>query len=80
MSDGYFPVGTGRITRSPMEMSRLAAAKRAGVKPLKPLTAKERLAQRKAEAEIRAQMPPLEMASPSTSLGTGFTHYLRFGS
>ena len=88
MSDGYFPVGTGRITRTPMEMSRLAAAARASTglsmggesKPLKPLTAKERLAQRKAEAEIRAQMPPLAQSSPSTSLGTGFTHYLRFGS
>ena len=79
MSDGYFPVGTGRITRTPMEMSRLAAAERTAVKPLKLLTAKERLAQRKAEAEIRAQMPPIEMAFPSTSLGTGFTHYLRFG-
>ena len=54
-----------------MEMSRLAAAKRAGVKPVKPLSAKERLAQRKAEARIRAQMPPLPQ-SP-------FDHYLRYG-
>ncbi|MEO7815447.1 MAG: hypothetical protein ABIR87_08375 [Sphingomicrobium sp.] len=52
-------------------MSMEAAARRAAVKPAKPLTARQALANRKAEAALRDQMPPI---GPSS-----FTHYLRFG-
>lgn len=59
------------ITRTPMEMSMDAAAKRAGVKPAKRLTAKQELAMRKAEVALRAELPPIPASD--------YDHYLRFG-
>lgn len=59
------------ITKTPMEMSMEAAAKRAGTKPAKRLSAKQALAMRKAEAAIRDSMPAI---GPSD-----YDHYLRFG-
>ena len=69
----WLPTGERRprIIMTPLEMSKRAADRKAGIKPPKPLTEKQHLARRKENVAIQATMPAIASGD--------FNHYLRFG-
>lgn len=70
MAGGLMGPPQGRVTLTPAGMNRLAADRRAGVKAPRPLTEKQQLARRKAEAAFAADMPAIMPSS--------FDRFLRF--
>lgn len=77
------------VTKTPMEISMIAAARRAGVKPARALSAKQLLAKRKAEVAALTHMPPRVDTPPCVEMkrrvemerlgGLRYDSYLRFG-